>query len=237
MASVKQIFQYGLARIKTKKVENEYLNWLKFANAGMMNEGNYHLFELAIKDIEGDEPIIEIGSFCGLSSNVMTYFLNKYSKKNKIITSDKWIFEDSDSKYLGDSHLEHDVYRKFVKESFIRNIKVFSPNNLPYAIEEFSDDFFKLWEKGDTHTDILDREIQLGGPISFAFIDGNHSYEFTKRDFENCDKYLVNGGFILFDDSASYYNFGCSEFMKEMRKNKNYRIVDRNPNYLFQKIQ
>ncbi len=214
------------------------MNWLKFANAGMMTDGNYYLFDLAIKNLEGDEPIIEIGSFCGLSTNVMSYFLNKYSKKNKIIIADKWIFErDDDAKYLGDTKIEHKAYKEFVKDSFIRNVKMFSKNNLPYPIEEFSDDFFILWEKNKLCTDIFDRKIQLGGPISFAFIDGNHSYDFTKRDFENCDKYLVKGGYILFDDSAVYYNFGSSKFMKEIKKNENYRIVAKNPNFLIQKIK
>ena len=236
MASIKKIFQYGMARIKTQKVDNDYLNWLKFANAGMMNEGNYHLFDLAIKNIKSNAPIIEIGSFCGLSTNIMTYFLKKYAKTNKVITSDKWIFENSDTKYLGDTNLEHKVYQKFIMDSFVRNIKMFSSDNLPFAIQELSDDFFKLWQENTICKDVLDREIKLGGDISFAFIDGNHTYEFTKRDFENCDKFLVKGGFILFDDSASYYDFGCSKFMKDMKKNKQYKLVAKNPNFLFQKI-
>ncbi len=31
--------------------------------------------------------------------------------------------------------------------------------------------------------DILGRDIQLGGPLSFVYIDGNHQYDFAKETF------------------------------------------------------
>lgn len=30
--------------------------------------------------------------------------------------------------------------------------------------------------------------------------------------------------------------FGSALFMKEMKRNKNYQLIDKNPNYLFKKV-
>ena len=84
--------------------------------------------------------------------------------------------------------------------------------------------------------DIFKQTIQLGIGISFAYIDGNHSYEHVKRDFKNVDNYLINTGFILFDDSMDGLRFGSALFMKEMKRNKNYQLIDKNPYYLFKKV-
>ncbi|WP_366512821.1 class I SAM-dependent methyltransferase [Kordia sp.] len=73
--------------------------------------------------------------------------------------------------------------------------------------------------------------------MSFAYIDGDHSYEQTKKDFENVDSKLKVNGFILLDDSADHLNFGSSDFIKDIKKNDNYKIIDSNPNYLIQKVK
>ena len=229
---------YYFNRVFSKPIQtvnDDYLSWLSFANAGMLNPGNTFAFDHAIKNLPGDEPIIEIGSFCGLSTNAISYLLKKHKRHNKIISSDKWIFEGSENKYLGSSGIPHEEYRNFVKESFIRNVSFFSKDNLPYTIEVFSDEFFELWNKGNEVEDVFGRKIRMGGSISFAYIDGNHSYDFTKRDFVNTDKYLVRNGFVLFDDTSLASTFGCAEFMKELEKNPQYELVMKNPNYLFKK--
>lgn len=217
-----------------------FLNWLQFANAGMLNAGNIYCIEYVANHLSSEKPAIEIGSFCGLSTNVISYYLKKSKKGNKLITCDKWIFErgaDAQDINLGDSDITHDEYRQFVKEIFIRNVSFFSRER-PYTIEEFSADFFRLWREKKQIKDVMGREIQLGGQISFAYIDGNHSYEFVKDDFHNVDQYLEIGGFILFDDSADYYTqFGVNRLMKEIKKMDSYELVLKNPNYLFKKIK
>lgn len=100
----------------------------------------------------------------------------------------------------------------------------------------FSDDFFLKWAENAHVTDIFGRTVQLGGRISFSYIDGNHTYDYTKRYFENVDRYLVPGGFILFDDSSDIDQFGLTRLMQEIRKDSRYRLVMKNPNYLFQKV-
>ncbi len=213
-----------------------YIEWLSFANAGMLNKGNVYCFGYAIKNMPTINPVFEIGSFCGLSANVISYFLNKHNKPNKLITCDKWIFEGTDSNDGIGNGINFPEYSLFVKESFKRNVQFFGHGNLPYTIELFSDDFFSIWKDELSVKDIFGRDIQLGGNISFAYVDGNHSYDYCKRDFENVDRYLDTGGFILFDDSSDGSSFESALFMKEVLKNRRYELVIKNPNYLFKKI-
>ncbi len=234
MERVKHFLKSAMGK-PVKKLDDEYIKWLSFANAGMLEPGNAYAMDHAIKNLPTGDPVFEIGSFCGLSTNVMRYLISKYKKNNKIISSDKWIFEGSEEKHLGDSTITHGDYSNFIEESFKRNVKFFSQDNIPYTIKVFSDEFFELWEKNETVQDVFGRTIKLGGPISFAYIDGNHTYEFTKRDFENTDKFLAKGGFILFDDTGAKSDFGCAEYMKELETNPAYELVMKNPNYLFKK--
>ena len=80
-------------------------------------------------------------------------------------------------------------------------------------------------------------KVQLGGKISFAYIDGNHYYDYAKRDFENVDKNLEIGGFILFDDSADTADkFEVWRVIDEIKKSGKYEIIKNNPNYLMKKL-
>ncbi|HZZ74665.1 MAG TPA: class I SAM-dependent methyltransferase, partial [Puia sp.] len=67
--------------------------------------------------------------------------------------------------------------------------------------------------------------------------DGNHHYEQVKKDFEHCDRYLEMNGFILFDDSADFSDFEVKQVIAEVKKTRRYRMIMKNPNYLFQKIK
>jgi hypothetical protein len=77
--------------------------------------------------------------------------------------------------------------------------------------------------------------VTFGGPIAFAYIDGNHAYDFARRDFENTDRFLVPGGFILFDDSADGSEFEVTRVVQEVLNSDAYEIVAKNPNYLLRK--
>ena len=77
--------------------------------------------------------------------------------------------------------------------------------------------------------------MQLGGPISFCYIDGNHTYEGAKLDFLNCDVFLEPGGFLLFDDSVEH-QFGGWRVMPEVLATGRYQLAATNPNHLFRKV-
>ncbi len=218
---------------------DHFIDWLRFANAGMQNDGNIFCFEYAIANLPSDKPIIEIGSFCGLSTNLMNFYITKNKKNNKIYTCDKWIFEgaENQSGKLGTSNFTNSKYRDFVKDSYMRNTEFFSKDNLPHTIECFSDEFFTYWEANKKVDDIFGNKSQLGGEISFAYIDGNHSYEYAKKDFLNVDKFLEVGGFILFDDSADGSDWGVCKVIDEIKAEGRYEVLVNNPNYLLRKLR
>jgi hypothetical protein len=218
-------------------ITDEYLNWLCFANAGMLDRGNLYLMDFALSRIKSSSPLVEIGSFCGLSTNVLTYYKWKRGLKNRLITCDRWDFEigDADRERVAGSPLLHSDYKRFVRDSYLRNTDLFSAADLPYTIEATSDEFFGQWGREEAVQDIRGRALQLGGAICFCYIDGNHTYENAKRDFLNCSAFLEPGGFILFDDSANEA-FGVRRLMPEVVNSVQYRLVATNPNHLFQKV-
>ncbi|RAM49640.1 MAG: hypothetical protein C6Y22_21395 [Hapalosiphonaceae cyanobacterium JJU2] len=203
----------------------------------MLHQGNIWCFDYAISHLPSEAPIVEIGSFCGLSTNVITYLKQKYGKLNKLICSDAWIFEGAEKGGALGKHpyIKHHDYQEFVKSTFEKNISFFSCNDLPFPIEMFSDNFFLSWKNNTYVSDIFNRQIKLGGLISFAYIDGNHSYEFALRDFINVDQYLEPGGFILFDDSADWSDWGVRRVVTEVSRSGRYQLIKKNPNYFFQK--
>lgn len=215
----------------------DFVTWLRFAVAGMTAGGNEQAFEYVASTINGDEPVVEVGSFCGLSTILIDHYLKKYGKTNRLFTCDRWVFEGQElGESLGGSSLmTHDRYKEFVKETYMRNIHAFLQDNKPYTIETFSDEFFDEWTTSSTVNDVFGRTVTLGGPISFYFIDGNHLYGYAKRDFLNADKHLIKGGFLLFDDSGDGSGWEVNRLAREVESEGKYSLVARNPNYLFQK--
>ncbi|MGH8632017.1 MAG: hypothetical protein ACREU7_14815 [Burkholderiales bacterium] len=93
---------------------------------------------------------MEIGSFCGLSTNAITHFKEKYARNNALFSCDRWEFEGGGKGGTLSAHscVTRAEYRQHVKDSFMRNVSLFSRSQLPYAIEVSSDEFFSAWRKG-----------------------------------------------------------------------------------------
>jgi len=218
-------------------ISNHFVNGLCYANSGMLERGNLWCFDHAIRNLPSEAPIVEIGSFCGLSTNLLTYYKQLHGRRNTLITCDKWEFEGAEpgQPFHGCAWISHESYREHVKQTYIRNISFFSSCDPPYTIERTSDEFFTAWREGREVVDVLGRPIRLGGPISFCYIDGNHSYEYVLRDFQNVDAHLQPGGFILFDDSYDGTCFEVSRVIAQVKTLPRYRLVAKNPNYLFRK--
>ncbi len=215
----------------------QFVDWLRLAVPRMTHQGNERAFEFVAMHLDSNAPVLEIGSFCGLSTILIGHYLKKYHKNNRIITCDKWEFEGQKLGMTlgGSSLLTHDEYKHFVKDLYMKNVSSFLPGNIPFTIEQLSDDFFDLWGASSTTNDVFNRSIKLGGDIAFCFIDGNHQYEFAKRDFMNTDMYLIPGGFVLFDDSGDGTDWDVNRLAREIERDERYEIIARNPNYLFRK--
>lgn len=223
----------------------DYLTWLRFANAGHFQEGNLAAMDYAIQRLPGDHPILEIGSFAGLSANQITALKRRHGKTNRLFTCDPWVFEqlNMDVK-VGAHHVTFREYAEFICQTFVQNVKFFSSDSPPMTMRAFSDDFFRAWRAGEDVTDIVSSgTMKLGGPIGFAFIDGDHQYEPARRDFENVDEFLVPGGFVLFDDSGDDalgpdgLPWGSWRVAKEVEASGRYELIAKQPNYLFRKIE
>lgn len=211
---------------------------------GMLHEGNIYLMDYAIKNMPENGITFEIGVYGGLSTNVILHLLTKNNKSINHYGCDLWVYEGYED-YLGLKNdfidgrkdIKRKDYMNYIKEAFINSTKFLNYKNLPYTCHLSSNDFFNQWNNNIEFTDVFQRNFKLNQKIAFAYIDGDHSFEQTKKDFENVDSKLLIGGYILIDDSADYLNFGSAKFAKEILKNPNYKLIDKNPNYLFQKIK
>ncbi len=218
-------------------VADEFVQWLTFANAGMLHRGNPYCMEHAIRYLPSDDPVVEIGTFAGLSANVLTYFLRKHDKPNRLITCDGWVFEGAQpDATIGQAPIRSDDYRTFVRDSFLRNARFFSRDRLPFTVEMMSGPFFEAWCSSRAVEDVFGRGVRLGGPISFAYIDGAHTRDAVRRDFAAVDAWLVRGGFILFDDSADGSSWEVCEVVAEVAASERYEVVLKNPNYLLVRV-
>lgn len=210
---------------------------------GMLHDGNIYLINYAIENMPEDGIVFEIGSYAGLSTNVILHFLEKHKKNHILVGCDAWVYEGfEDYKYKqahidGKVNISRKTYTEYIKNAFINAVKLLHPQSKPYTCHLTSDNFFENWKTNNKFIDVFDRTFSINKKISFSYIDGDHSYEQTKKDFENVDSKLNLNGFVLIDDSADHLNFGSSEFIKEIKGNSRYRFVAKNPNYLFQKIK
>lgn len=76
------------------------------------------------------------------------------------------------------------------------------------------------------------RKILNSNQLDFLFIDGDHTYEGVKKDFEMYGPLVRKGGIIAFHDIVENFwrdpTVGCNKFFKELNYNKKQIIFDKN---------
>lgn len=230
---IMQMLQRKIIHRNVKDVSDEYTIMVSNIVKGWLETGNLMCFKYCLDNIPAGSSIIEIGAFQGLSTIMLDYYSGG---RHLLFNCDTWL---PPSGIIDSNHpritVKPSVHKDFLKSSYIKNVSYFC-GTLPHSFEMSSDEFFYKWGQSAVCADIFGKETKLGGDAGFCFIDGDHSYDQTKKDFINADRYLMRGGFVLFDDSPDYSSLGCYQFVKEMRSNKSYRLVMKNPNYLFQKL-
>jgi hypothetical protein len=216
---------------------DEYINWLCWTVGGFLtsDHGNLRAFDYAVRQMPKGGAIVEIGSFLGLSTNIITYLTVKYHCNNPLFTCDPWVFENSDKPVGGYFDAGNESFRDYAKKVFMMNAMMFSKGKEPYTIETYSHQFFRLWRICATTEDVFGRRVALGGPISFAYVDGAHTYDAAKGDFLGVDQHLLPGGFILFDDSADGSDWEVRRVVAEVERDPSYELVFKTPNYFFRK--
>jgi hypothetical protein len=179
--------------------------------------------------------MLEIGSFCGLSTSIIQYLKQKHGRSDPLFTCDRWVFEGSEKALPEAAPVSRAELRRFVIESFERSVRTFSPGELPLAVEATSDELFAMWRDRRRVRERFGREVTLGGPLSFVFIDGNHTEEYAMRDFLNSDEHLMPGGLLLFDDSDDADGWAIRRVVREVERSGRYEVVAKNPNHLVRK--
>jgi len=133
------------------------------------------LYETA-KNCKGKGVIVEIGSWKG-KSTVCLARGSKMGSNTKIYAIDPHISEKEHKIFYGN---------KSTIEEFKRNIKMAKVDDIVEPIVKTSEGAARNWNK----------------PIEFLWVDGDHSYEMAKLDFDLWSPYLIEGGIIAFHDSG-----------------------------------
>lgn len=225
--------------------DSEEFCWVNYSHSSPESifpfEKQYAI-DIAIKEINSNLPILEIGVFAGRSSTFIGSLLKKYGKDNALVTVDPWFVCPEDAVLKGPKEKSSESYREFIKDQFIKNAHYWFEDNLPHSYDMTSDTFFNEWKMNNANVDIFGLERSMGGLFSFCYLDGDHGYNQVKKDFDNIDQLLDIGGHIYFDDSDRFHRDvgntvnGCYRIVQEALKTKRYKQVLRNPNYLLRKL-
>jgi hypothetical protein len=211
-----------------------YFKFLMQGVAGFCPEANLDPMEIGISNLPESGAIIEIGSMLGRSASYLSRFMEMYQKKALFCSVDDWYFEGYWPNGMIKEGFSSDDWRAFTEKSFKINMEHLA-HPRPNHFKMRSAEFLKAWDQGAELTDLWDLSVKLGGPIGFAFIDGDHHYQPSKTDFEGIDKHLLSGGHILFDDSAADAPFECVKLAVEVSERPDYVLVGRYPNILVRK--
>ncbi len=211
-------------------------SWMDYALAGMFSLHDVAALDAAIACMPAVGAVVEVGSFAGRSTCFLLHLLKKHGRQHPLFTVDRWSFEGSESGVVDGSCVTHAQYREYVISQYRLNVTTWHADRLPFHACASSDDFFQAWQRNETLVDLHGRRVALGGPLAFALIDGDHSYEQTSRDLMNVDRHLVLGGLVFMHDTASR-DGGPRKALLEAIAQRRYRRVLENPNALIRKTE
>lgn len=143
---------------------------------GWLLEKEQDFLYWAAKNCKGKGVIVEIGSWKGKSTICLANGSKTWSNI-KIYAIDPHI-----------GGIEHQALlnNKSSFEQFRQNIRNAKVDDIVFPIVKTSQEAAKNWNQ----------------KIEFLWIDGDHSYEGAKSDFDLYNPYVVDGGLIAFHDST-----------------------------------
>ncbi len=159
----------------------------------------YALFALAARG-PGEGAIVEIGSFMGRSTCWLAAGTQSASRE-KVVAVDH--FTGSPEHQPGASHAVKEIadegttYRRFQE-----NVRAAGLEEWVEARRAGSLEAVKNWK----------------GPIRLLFIDGDHSYEASRADFDAWTPHLVSGGVVALHDVGAWE--GVTRFFGEVASGK-----------------
>ena len=178
----------------------------------------FALFTLAISTSRLEGDILELGSWCGRSTNVLAmaakiidtptiYAVDLFPEKDDWYKNDDGTYSftvDIDgvkfNAYNEQTVWEYPFLNEVlpVYEKFGSILSAFNSTVLKYS----NSSIVKCY-KGDLR--LFRSQAPSNLKLRFAFIDGDHGYSAVKDDILLIDECLVSGGWICFDDAFTTY--------------------------------
>lgn len=178
----------------------------------------YTLFNLVYltSNIEGD--IVEVGSWCGRSASVLglaacligntkVYCFDLFPEKSD------WK-QNKDGSYSFETLISNKKYGAYQEQTVWKEPYEKEIAPLYERYNSVLDIFMETMTKNNLFDIVkpcrgtlkdLKTIVPKGFKCRLAFIDGDHSYEAVCQDIEDIEPYLVEGGWICFDDAFSMY--------------------------------
>lgn len=130
--------------------------------------------------------VIEIGSFLGISSIWIASAMAEYERRNKLYCID--------------------LFPPHANNPWCPGIELNDPFSFMLDnIKKCGFDHFMEVHKGDSKKLIPEIARNVGVPLDFAVIDGDHTIRGCLADFELIEPFVATGGYILFHDMFPDY--------------------------------
>jgi uncharacterized protein YukE len=151
--------------------------------------------------LSGDAPnaVVEVGSYCGRSTVVLAGVVEAVCPSARVYAIDP--HEGEVTTEGGGTRFETPTLEKFR-----RNISEAGLERFVQTIRKRS------------------FEVEWAAPISLLFIDGLHDYGNVSRDFAHFERFVVPGGYVVFDDYDSSFP-GVIAFVDEVLEAGEYRKI------------
>ena len=154
---------------------------------------------------EGEGGVLEIGSFLGRSACWIATGLAA-STRGTLTAVDH--FRGSPEHQAGGTHPSAEIARDgSTLPTFLANLKAHGLDTLVQPIVDSSLNAAEKWQ----------------GPLRLVFIDGDHSYEASRNDFEAWSKFVSPGGLVAFHDIGAWE--GVTRYYKELMAEGAWREV------------
>ena len=186
--------------------DKSYKNLFNDVEGYLYVEEGCALLALAAKG-PGYGAVVEIGSYRGRSTCFLAYGV-KMSNRGVVYAVDH--FKGSPEHKVGALNEDEILLKeKSLLPQFEKNIRKYNLHDHVSVIVSESKVASTLWD---------------GRPIRLLFIDGDHSYDSTKSDFDAWSKYIETGGVVAFHDVGESWP-GVTRFTEELMNNDaNFKI-------------
>jgi predicted O-methyltransferase YrrM len=137
--------------------------------------------------VEPPNVIVEIGSFQGLS----TCYLAEGARV-RVYAVDPWTLDGNPNGRFG-------FAEQTTLDAFHGNVARYGERVVP--VQAFSTDAARAW---------------ANGPVGMLYIDGDHSAEAVRADYEAWRPHLADGAIVAFDDYGTPKNPGVKEVVDSL---------------------